>query len=80
MIDPDTPVQGLTVEFYLRQSGGDWFTLPAPTCRIDKSWWYADWVVPGGAVAGLYDVRVVVDGGSNPSVTYEEYNEFNVVN
>jgi hypothetical protein len=77
--DVESASSALDVNISYRLQGGSWTTETA-TYRVDKNYWYIDWLIPIDATPGLYDVKVDVedpDGGVNSSI---ETGEFNVVN
>jgi hypothetical protein len=79
--DAETASSGLTVYIsYKAESDLSW------TGPVLASWeplyggyWYYDWVIPGGASAGLYDVQVEASDGVGGSVLATEFGEFIVV-
>jgi hypothetical protein len=76
--DAQTPSSQLTVSISYRPSGGSWTTVPA-TYFQTWDYWYYDWVLPGGATLGLYDVKVDVATPDLRSTTSTTPNAFNVV-
>ena len=41
-------------------------------------YWYVDWVIPGSATTGLYDVIVEVSDSDGGSASVNELGEFNI--
>jgi hypothetical protein len=73
--DAETPSSGLTVSISYRTSGGGWVTKTA-LYDVPYNYWYFDWVIPGGATPGFYDVKVDVsdpNGGSTSSTTMNAF-------
>jgi hypothetical protein len=80
VLDAETPSSGLAVTISYRPQGGSWTVAAPPTYNVAWSYWSSDWTIPGGAVTGLYDVKVDVSDGGGGSASYFELGEFTVVN
>ena len=76
--DAETPSNQLTVSISYRLQGGGWTTASA-TYSPGGGYWYVDWVVPGGAAAGLYDVKVEVSDPNGGSASSTQTGRFNIV-
>ena len=76
--DAETLSSELTVSISYRPQGGEW-TTEAATYNVVWDYWGIDWVIPGDAVPGLYDVRVDVEDPSGGSVSSTELGEFTVM-
>jgi hypothetical protein len=55
-----------------------WITAAA-TYSAPDDYWYVDWVIPEGAVLGLYDVKVRVSDGDRGSAKAAERGEYEVI-
>lgn len=76
--DAETPASDLTVTISYRPQGGDWTTEEA-SYNAMWDYWYVDWVIPGDAVTGLYDVKVDVADPHGGYGTLTELGEFTVI-
>jgi len=63
-----------------RVEGGGWNGVSGVWLSLYGGYWYVDWVIPGGASAGLYDVMVEVGDGDGGSAVVTELGEFTVAN
>ena len=71
--------KGLTVTIkYKAQSDSGWTTATGDWYANYGGYWYVDWVIPGGATTGLYDVTVDVSDADGGYATVTEYSEFTV--
>ena len=77
--DVETASDVLDVTIGYRVEGGDWTSVAASWESLYGGYWYYDWVIPGGASGGLYDVKVDVLDGSGGSASATELGEFTVV-
>jgi len=76
--DARTESSSLTVAISYKPEGGASWTTETASYYAADDYFYHDWVIPGGAETGLYDVKVEVwdsDGGYS---TKTETREFNV--
>jgi hypothetical protein len=76
--DAETSSDLLDVTIGYRVEGGDW-TAVAGSWDSFYGYWYYDWVIPGDAAAGLYDVIVNASDGDGGSVVATELGEFTVM-
>jgi subtilisin family serine protease len=77
--DVETPSDELTVTIgYKAQADTTWTNVTASWESVWGEYWYYDWLIPGGATAGLYDVLIQVSDGDGGSATQTETGEFNV--
>ena len=76
--DFEAPSANLVVTISFCQNGVTWITLPS---QYNSEWdyWYVDWVIPGDATAGLYDVRVEAEDGGGGYVVSTHSDRFKVV-
>jgi hypothetical protein len=70
----------LSVSIKYRAPGAGWVTVSPSWESGAGGYWYYDWLIPKGAVLGLYDVMVDVSDGAGGSASVTEYGEFTVVN
>ena len=76
--DAETPTADLTVKISYGPSGG---SLTEHSAMYFSTWnyFYYDWVIPGGAAAGHYDVKVDVSTPDLRSTSDTELNAFNLI-
>ena len=77
--DAETSASDLTVYISYRPQGGGW-TTEAATYNDAWDYWRIDWVIPGDAVPGLYDVKVDAEDPDEGSTSSTELGEFTVMN
>jgi hypothetical protein len=80
--DLETASNLLTVQIsYKPHSSGSWTTITSTTwLSLYGGYWYYDWVIPGSATLGSYDVKVDVSDPSGGSASNTVSNSFTVVN
>jgi hypothetical protein len=76
--DLETNMSDLLVTISYRPQGGAWVNVSA-TYQPNRGNWYYDWVIPGDAVVGLYDIMVNVSDPDGGATLRLETGEFNVV-
>jgi hypothetical protein len=79
--DSETASSLLSVTIkYKAQAGGEWTNITSTLWEpLYGGYWYYDWVVPGTASTGLYDVTITVSDGNGGSASATETGEFTVV-
>jgi len=76
--DVETASSDLSVDISYRPQGGDWTTVGA-TYSAYWGYWYYDWVIPGDATLGLYDVKVDAEDPDGGFSSMTELGEFEVI-
>jgi hypothetical protein len=78
--DLETPSDQLNVTIKFKAQSDPSWTNVSTLWNPTWSYWYYDWVIPGSASLGLYDVTVEVSDGHGGFATTTEFGELNVTN